>query len=68
MFMTADERWKLRQKLYYQMLQESRGNKDHLKFVEAESCQVVRDICLDLSNLMLYPRLYSDGIIVSLGR
>lgn len=67
MFMNADERWKLRRKLYFQMMSESRCNKDHLKLVDAEASQLARDICLDPSNLMLHPGRYSNSIIMTLG-
>ncbi|KAI3322745.1 cytochrome P450 2D18 [Xylariaceae sp. AK1471] len=66
MFMDANERWKLRRKLYHQMLQESRCNKDHVSLLEAESSQLVRDIALSPSDLMLHPGRYSNSITMSL--
>ena len=67
MFMNADERWKLRRKLYHQIFQESRCNKEHVALLEAESCQLVRDIALDPGALMLHPGRYSNSITMSLG-
>ncbi|KAI0469314.1 cytochrome P450 2D18 [Xylaria cf. heliscus] len=66
MFMNADERWKLRRKLYYDMLQESRCNKEHIGLLEAESAQLVRDICLHPADLMLHPGRFSNSITMSL--
>lgn len=49
------------------MMQESMCNKKHLALNEAESCQPVRDLCLDPENLMLHPGRYSNSMIMSLG-
>ena len=68
MFMDADERWKLRRKLYFQLLQESRCNKDHISLIEAEASQLVRDICLEPGSLMYHPGRYSNSITMSLGK
>ncbi|ROV98480.1 hypothetical protein VPNG_08535 [Cytospora leucostoma] len=66
MFMNADERWKLRRKLYYQMLQESVCDKQHLALVEAESAQLLRDICLDPNDFFLHPGRMSNSIMMSM--
>ncbi|KAL8786715.1 MAG: hypothetical protein Q9195_008090 [Heterodermia aff. obscurata] len=66
MFMDADERWKLRRKLYFQLLQESRCNKDHISLIEAEASQLVRDVCLEPTSLMYHPGRYSNSITMSL--
>ncbi|RYP10658.1 hypothetical protein DL765_008040 [Monosporascus sp. GIB2] len=66
MFMSADERWKLRRKLYFQMLQETKCSKDHLPLLEAESSQLTRDICVEPADLMLHPGRFSNSIIMSL--
>ncbi|KAI1377149.1 cytochrome P450 2D18 [Hypoxylon crocopeplum] len=66
MFMNADERWKLRRKLYHQILQESKCNKEHVTLLEAESSQLLRDIALDPSDLMLHPGRFSNSIMMSL--
>ncbi|KAI0401615.1 cytochrome P450 2D18 [Xylaria palmicola] len=66
MFMNADERWKLRRKLYHQMFQESRCNKEHIALVEAESTQLLRDMCHVPEDLMLHPGRYSNSIVMSL--
>lgn len=67
MFMNADERWKLRRKLYHQMFNENRCNKEHLSLVEAESSQLVHDLALSPESLMLHPGRYSNSITSSLG-
>lgn len=67
MFMNADAPWRLRRKLYHQTLQETRCDKEHLPLLEAESSQLVRDICLDPGALMLHPGRFSNSIIMSLG-
>lgn len=67
MFMNADEQWKLRRKLYYQMLQESVCDKQHVSLVEAESSQLLRDICQDPDAFFLHPGRMSNSIMMSLG-
>ena len=49
------------------MLQESRCDKKHVPLHEAESSQLVRDICLDPGALMLHPGRFSNGITMSMG-
>ncbi|KAI1161559.1 cytochrome P450 2D18 [Nemania serpens] len=66
MLMNADERWRLRRKLYFQLLQESRCNKDHLRIVEAETAQMLRDICLEPESIMHHPGRFSNSVIMSL--
>ncbi|KAI0147396.1 cytochrome P450 2D18 [Xylariaceae sp. FL1272] len=66
MFMDANERWKLRRKLYHQMLQESRCNSQHVSLLEAESTQLVRDIALSPHKLMLHPGRFTNSIMMSL--
>ncbi len=67
MFMSADERWKLRRKLYHQMLQETMCNKQHIPLLEAESSHLLRDICRDPDALMLHPGRFSNSVTMSLG-
>ncbi|KAI1350272.1 cytochrome P450 2D18 [Xylaria sp. FL0043] len=62
MFMNANERWKLRRKLYFQMFQESRCNKEHIRLVDAESAQLVRDMMLAPGDLMFHPGRMIYGI------
>ncbi|KAL2862208.1 cytochrome P450 [Aspergillus lucknowensis] len=66
MFMDADERWKLRRKLYFQLVNEARCNAEHMSLVEAESTQLLSDICLEPDSLMYHPGRYSNSIIMSL--
>ncbi|KAL4784752.1 cytochrome P450 2D18 [Aspergillus varians] len=66
MFMDADERWKLRRKLYFQLVNEARCNSEHVRLVEAETTQLLRDICLEPDALMLHPGRLSNSIIMSL--
>ncbi|KAL9619846.1 MAG: hypothetical protein Q9160_005586 [Pyrenula sp. 1 TL-2023] len=66
MYMAPAERWKLRRKLYHQILQESVVNKIHIPLVEAESCQLVRDICSKPADLMLHPGRYSNSVVMCL--
>jgi cytochrome P450 len=67
MFMDADERWKLRRKLYFQLVNEARCNSEHLRLVEAEATQLLCDICIQPDKLMYHPGRYSNSIIMSLG-
>ncbi|KAL3459598.1 cytochrome P450 2D18 [Aspergillus heterothallicus] len=66
MFMDADDRWKLRRKLYFQLVNEARCNSEHLRLVEAEATQLLCDICLQPEKLMYHPGRYSNSIIMSL--
>ncbi|KAI1824884.1 cytochrome P450 2D18 [Xylaria intraflava] len=66
MFMDANERWKLRRKLYHQILQESVCNKQHIPLLEAESAQLLRDIALEPNDLMLHPGRFSNSIMMSM--
>ncbi|KAI1104962.1 cytochrome P450 2D18 [Jackrogersella minutella] len=66
MFMSANDRWKLRRKLYHQMFQESRCNKQHVKLIEAESAQLIHDMCVKPEDLMLQPGRFSNSIVMSL--
>ncbi|KAJ5150462.1 cytochrome P450 [Penicillium coprophilum] len=66
MFMDADERWKLRRKLYFQLVNEARCNAEHLGLIEAEATQLLLDICLEPESLMYHPGRYSNSIIMSL--
>lgn len=68
MFMNADERWKLRRKLYFQLLQESRCNREHIPLLEAESAQLVRDICLEPDSLMFHPGRMANSVTMCLGK
>ncbi|KAI0393708.1 cytochrome P450 2D18 [Xylariaceae sp. FL0594] len=64
MFMDANERWKLRRKLYHQILQESKCNTQHIALLEAESTQLIRDIALHPNELMLHPGRFSNSIMM----
>lgn len=67
MYMAPAERWKLRRKLYHQILQESVVNKVHVPLIEAESCQLLRDVCSKPEDLMLHPGRYSNSVTMSIG-
>lgn len=67
MLMNPDERWKHRRKLYFQLLQEAKCNKDHIKIIQAETSQMLRDIVLDPGNLMHHPGRFSNSVIMTLG-
>jgi hypothetical protein len=68
MYMAPADRWKVRRKLYHQVLQESVVNKVHVPLVEAESLQLVRDICSKPEDLMLHPGRYSNSVTMCLGK
>ena len=68
MYMAPADRWKLRRKLYHQVLQESVVNKIQVPIVEAESWQLIRDICSKPKDLMLHPGRYSNSVTMSLGK
>ena len=67
MFMNADAPWKLRRKLYHQLVQEARCDKEHVPLLEAESSQLVRDLCLNPGALMVHPGRFSNSITMSMG-
>ncbi|KAI2686203.1 hypothetical protein CBS147332_2930 [Penicillium roqueforti] len=66
MFMDANERWKLRRKLYFQLMNEARCNTEHIRLVEAEATHLLRDLCLEPDSFMQHPARYSNSIIMSL--
>ncbi|KAK4222718.1 cytochrome P450 [Podospora fimiseda] len=66
MFMNANGRWKLRRKLYHQILQETVCDSQHIPLVEAESAQLIKDICRVPQDLMLHPGRYSNSITMAL--
>ncbi|KAK0615700.1 cytochrome P450 [Bombardia bombarda] len=66
MFMDPDERWKLRRKLYNQLISGTRCTKDHMPLIEAESVQLLRDLCLEPEGLMRHPGRVSNSIIMTL--
>ncbi|RFU78522.1 cytochrome p450 [Trichoderma arundinaceum] len=66
MFMSADERWKLRRKLYFQMLQETKCNEDHMRLVEAETAQLIHDIAIQPESIMFHPGRMSNSITMSM--
>lgn len=67
MFMDADERWKLRRKLYFQLVNEARCNAEHMCLVDAETTQLLHDICVEPDALMYHPGRFNNSIIMSLG-
>ncbi|KAI1800125.1 cytochrome P450 [Daldinia bambusicola] len=66
MFMNADGRWKLRRKLYYQLMSPSRCDNDHSSMIEAEIVQTLKDLFVEPSALMNHPGRLSNSIIMSL--
>ncbi|KAI5866012.1 cytochrome P450 [Durotheca rogersii] len=66
MFMDAGDRWRHRRKLYFQLLQELKCNKDHVRIIQAETAQLLRDICLEPAGLMLHPGRFSNSVIMTL--
>ncbi|KAJ5952079.1 uncharacterized protein N7479_010492 [Penicillium vulpinum] len=66
MFMDANERWKLRRKLYFQLMNEARCNTEHIPLLDAEATHLLRDICLDPDSFMQHPSRYSNSIVMTL--
>ena len=61
-------RWRLFRKLIHQMWNETRCENDHVKVVNAEAVQMMRDFCVAPEQLMLHPKRYSNSIITSLSK
>jgi cytochrome P450 len=67
MFMNPDERWKLRRRLYADVFQESRCAKEHSQLIDAETTQLLRDLCTDPADFMVHPGRLSNSLTMSLG-
>lgn len=67
MFMNPDDRWKLRRKLYAEILQETRCAKEHVRLIDAETTQLLRDICQAPNDFMVHPGRLSNSLTMSLG-
>ncbi|KAI1362870.1 cytochrome P450 [Xylaria arbuscula] len=66
MLMNADSRWRLRRKLYFQLMNSSACDSKHLALIEAETTQTLRDLIADSADLMLHPGRMSNSIIMTL--
>ncbi|KAI0146387.1 cytochrome P450 [Xylariaceae sp. FL1272] len=66
MLMNADSRWRLRRKLYSQLLNASKCDNKHLSLVDAEISQTLKDLIADPAGLMLHPGRMSNSIILVL--
>lgn len=60
--------WRLFRKILHQKFMESRCEKEHIKLLNAEAVQMLRDFCIAPEEHMLHPKRYSNSIIMSLSR
>jgi cytochrome P450 len=58
--------WRKLRKLLHQDLTESLCDKHHIKLVNAEAVQMLRDFVNNPSDHMLHPKRYSNSIVMSL--
>ncbi|CRG92454.1 Cytochrome P450 2F2 [Talaromyces islandicus] len=67
MLMSPGDRWRLRRKLFHQLLMEKRCEQEHIRLIEAESVQMLHDFVLDSNDCMeKIPKRFSNSIIMSL--
>lgn len=60
--------WRTFRKLIHQHLMESMVDSEHLRIVDAEAVQLVRDYMLYPEDHMLHPKRFSNSITNSIGK
>lgn len=66
LFMSADQRLRLRRKMISKIATEARCDADHVPLIEAEATQFLRDICLYPEHMMEHAPRYSNSISMAL--
>ncbi|CAK4032112.1 Cytochrome P450 [Lecanosticta acicola] len=66
MFMNPDDRWRLRRKLYAEILQETKCAQEHTRLIDAETTQLLRDLCVEPDSFMAHPGRLSNSLTMSL--
>lgn len=67
MLMQYSDQWRTCRKLIHQYFLESMVLKQHLKLVDGEAVQMVRDFMVEPEGHMRHPKRFSNSIIMSLG-
>ncbi|KUI61929.1 O-methylsterigmatocystin oxidoreductase [Cytospora mali] len=67
MFLNPSDKWRRARKLYTQLMSAARCETSHIKLIEAEGVQMLRDFCLEPAQAMDHPRRMSNSIIMSMG-
>lgn len=65
--MDYGNKWRAFRRLIHQSLMESVVESDHLRIIDAEAVQLVRDYMLHPHDHMLHPKRFSNSIISSIG-
>ena len=65
LLMDYDSEWRKFRKLVAQQFTESMCEKEHVKLVNAEAAQMMRDMVVEPENYMVHPRRYSNSVVMS---
>ena len=65
--MGQGDKWRYFRKLVHQYFHEAHCEKEHVRLVDAEAVQMLRDFCETPEDVMLHPKRFSNSIIMSLG-
>lgn len=68
LLMQYSDQWRTCRKLIHQYFMETMVMQKHLKVVDAEAVQMVRDFMLEPEGHMKHPKRFSNSIIMSLGK
>ncbi|KAI0839866.1 cytochrome P450 [Hypoxylon sp. FL0890] len=66
MLMNADSRWRLRRKLYFQLMNASKCDSEYFPLIEGEIMQTLKDLSMEPAALMHHPGRLSNSIIMAL--
>lgn len=67
LIMHYGNKWRTFRRLMHQSLMESVVESDHIRIIDAEAVQLVRDYMLHPDDHMLHPKRFSNSIINSIG-
>ena len=62
--MQHGDKWRKFRKLIHQQFNEGRVEREHVKLVNAEATQMMRDFCIAPEGMMLHPKRFSNSIIM----
>jgi cytochrome P450 len=68
LLMQYSDQWRTCRKLVHQFFMEQMVVKKHVKLVDAEAVQMLRDFIVEPEGHMKHPKRFSNSIIMSLGK
>lgn len=66
MFMNPDQRWRRGRRLYYRWFNEKFCESHHVEVQQAESTQLLRDLCERPEGFMEHCKRYTNSVVMSL--